>query len=147
MRRFTMYTTVAMVALAGVGALGQTKITTTQEYTTLMKSNAQANGASNKAIGSGAYADARTQLAILRQNFMTLQGFWTERKKDDAVGFIKDGLTRLEALDKMLSAGTVDQVAAQAAAKEFGGSTCGACHKAYREGDAQTGFRFKPGVF
>ena len=147
MRRFTMYTTVAMVALAGVGALGQTKITTTEEYTTLMKSNAQANGASNKAIGSGAYADARTQLAILRQNFMTLQGFWAERKKDDAVGFIKDGLTRLDALDKMLSAGTVDQVAAQAAAKEFGGSTCGACHKAYRDGDAQTGFRFKPGVF
>ena len=41
---------------------------------------------------------------------------------------------------------TVDQMAAQAAAKEFGGSTCGACHKAYREGDAQAGFKFKAGV-
>ena len=50
---------------------------------------------------------------------MTLQGFWAERKKDDAVGFIKDGLTRLDALDKTLSAGTVDQMAAQAAAKEL----------------------------
>jgi len=40
----------------------------------------------------------------------------------------------------------VDQMAAQAAAKEFGGSTCGACHKAYREGDAQSGFKFKAGV-
>ena len=147
MRRFMMYTTVALVALAGAVAIGQGKITTTEEYTKLMKSNAQANGASNKAIGSGAYADARTQIATLRQNFMTLQGFWAERKKDDAVGFIKDGLTRLDALDKMLSAATVDQMAAQAAAKEFGGNTCGACHKAYREGDAQTGFRFKPGVF
>ena len=47
----------------------------------------------------------------------------------------------------MLGAATVDQMAAAAAAKEFGGNTCGACHKLYREGDAQTGFRFKPGVF
>jgi hypothetical protein len=37
-------------------------------------------------------------------------------------------------------------MAAQAAAKEFGGNTCGACHKLYREGDAQTGFKFKAGV-
>jgi cytochrome c556 len=77
---------------------------------------------------------------------MALQGFWTDKKKDDAVAIVKDGLTRLDALDKLLSAPTVDQMAAQAAAKEFGGNTCGACHKLYREGDAQTGFRFKPGV-
>jgi cytochrome c556 len=146
MRRVTMLTTVAL-ALAGVVAIGQGKITTTEDYTKLMKSNAQANGALNKALGSAAYADARTQLTTLRQNFMTLQGFWAERKKDDAVGFLKDGLTRLDALDKMLAAATVDQMAAQAAAKELGGATCGACHKTYREGDAQTGFRFKPGVF
>jgi|SRR5688572_27537661 cytochrome c556 len=146
MRRLMMCTTVVVVVLAGAVAIGQGKITTVEEYTKLMKSNAQANGGMNKAIGSGAYADARTQLATLRQNFMTLEGFWAEKKKDDAVGFVKDGLTRLGALDKMLSAATVDQMAAQAAAKEFGGNTCGACHKAYREGDAQTGFRFKPGV-
>jgi len=146
MRRLMMCTTVAVVVLAGAVAFGQGKNMSVEEYTKLMKSNAQANGGMNKAIGSAAYADARTQLATLRQNFMTLEGFWAEKKKDDAVGFIKDGLTRLAALDKMLSAGTVDQVAAQAAAKEFGGNTCGACHKAYREGDAQTGFRFKPGV-
>jgi len=147
MRRFTMHTTVALVAVAGAVAIGQGKITTMEEYTKLMKSNAQANGALNKAIGSAAYADARTQITTLRQNLMTLQPFWAERKKDDAVGFIKAGLTRLDALDKMLAAGTVDQMAAQAAAKEFGGNTCGACHKTYREGDAQTGFKFKPGVF
>ncbi len=147
MRRFTMSTTVALVALAGAVAIGQGKITTMEEYAKLMKSNAMANGATNKAIGSGAYADARTQIATLRQNYMTLQGFWAERKQADAVGIVKDGLTRLDTLDKMLSAGTVDQMAAQAAAKEFGGNTCGACHKAYREGDNQTGFRFKPGVF
>jgi hypothetical protein len=135
------------MAVLGAVVIAQSKITTIEEYAKVMKSNAQANGASNKAIGSGAYADARTQLATLRQNFTMLQGFWTERKRDDAVGILKDGVTRIDALDKMLSAGTVDQVAAQAAAKEFGGNTCGACHKLYREGDKPAGFRFRPGVF
>ena len=90
--------------------------------------------------------DARTQVATLRQNFTSLQGFWMGKKKEDAVAIIKDGLTRLDALDKILAAPTVDQMAAQAAAKEFGGNTCARCHKQYREGDAQSGFRFAPGV-
>jgi len=82
----------------------------------------------------------------LRQNYLALQGFWTDKKKSDAVAIVKDGLTRLDGLDQTLGAPTVDQMAAQAAAKEFGGNTCGACHKLYREGDAQSGFHFKPGV-
>jgi mono/diheme cytochrome c family protein len=125
--------------------MAQAKMST-EEYAKLMKANVQAVGAMNKAIGSGGYADAKTQLATLRQNFTSLQGFWAGVKKDDAVAIVKDGLTRLDALDKMLSAATVDQMAAQAAAKEFGGATCGACHKLYREGDNQSGFKFKPGV-
>lgn len=146
MRRFTICLTAALVALAGAVAMGQGKMSL-EEYAKLMKSNAQNNGGMNKAIGSGAYADARTAIATLRQNLTTLQPFWAERKRDDAVTIITGGLSRLDALDKMLGAATVDQVAAQAAAKEFGGNVCGACHKAYREGDNQTGFRFRPGVF
>ena len=146
MRRFVMCASVVVVAWAG-GVVTAQGLTTMEEYTKLMKSNAQANGAMNKAIGSGAYADARAQIATLRQNLTTLEPFWTQRKRDDAVGIIKDALSRLDALDKMLGAATVDQTAAQAAAKEFGGNTCGACHKLYREGDNQTGFRFKAGVF
>ena len=136
----------ALVAVLGVAVMAQAKLTTADEYATVMKSNAQAVGAMNKAIGSSAYADARTQIVTLRQNYMALQGFWMDKKKDDAVAIVKDGLSRLDALDKTLSVPTIDQMAAQAAVKEFGGNTCGACHKLYREGDAQTGFRFKPGV-
>jgi len=147
MRRFVLCVTALMAVWLGTVAIAQSKITTTEEYAKLMKSNAMANGALNKAVGSGAFADARMQVTTLRENFMMLEGFWVQRKIQDAAGIVKDGLTRLGALDKMLSAGTVDQVAAQAAAKEFGGNTCGACHKLYREGDNQTGFRFKPGVF
>jgi cytochrome c556 len=144
MRRFLLCAS-ALVAVIGIDVLAQ-KVTTPEEYTALMKANAQANGAMNKAIGSASYADARMQVATLRKNYMALQGFWADKKKDDAVTIVKDGLTRLDALDKTLGAATVDQTAAQGAAKEFGGSTCGACHKLYREGDAQSGFKFKPGV-
>ena len=133
--------------IVGLGVVvGAQATLSNDDHPKLMKANAQAVGALNKAIGSGAFADARTQVATLRQNFTSLQGFWMSKKKEDAVLILKEGLTRLDALDSILGAATVDQMAAQAAAKEFGGNTCGACHKLYREGDAQTGFRFKPGV-
>ena len=120
---------------------------TLEEHAKIMKSNAQAAGAMNKAIAAASYADARTQLATLRTNYMTLQGLWASVKKDDAVVIVKDGLTRLDALDKMVSAATVNQMAAQGAVKEFQGATCGACHKLYREGDGKaTPYSFKAGV-
>jgi hypothetical protein len=151
MRRFTMLLSAVLVALLGVavsgqGTAGSAKMTL-EQYAALMKSNAQANGAMNKAIGSGAYADARAQVGTLRKNFMALQPFWTERKRTDAVAIVTDGLNRLATLDEMLGRATVPQMEAQAAAKEFGGNTCGACHKLYREGDAQSGFKFREGVF
>jgi cytochrome c556 len=146
MRRFTTCATALFVLWLGTLAIAQNKITTVEQYAALMKSNAQANGAMNKAIGSGAFQDARTQLTTLRQNFMNLQAFWTERKQDAAIGIVKDGLTRIDALDTLLGAPAPDQMAAQAAAKELQGA-CGACHKMYREGDAKEGFRFRPGVF
>ena len=145
MKRSFAWVPLLMIVACGV-VLGAQATLSNEDHPKLMKANAQAAGAMNKAIGSGAFADARTQVATLRQNFTSLQGFWMGKKKEDAVLIIKDGLTRLDALDKILGATTIDQMAAQAAAKEFGGNTCGACHKLYREGDAQTGFRFKPGV-
>lgn len=146
MRRFLMCAAVVIVAWATAAVMAQSKITTIEEHAKLMKSNAQANGALNKAVGSGAFADARMQVATLRQNLTVLQSFWTEKKNGEAVSIVKMGLSRLDALDKMLAAPAPDQVAAQAAAKEFGGNTCGACHKMLREGDAQTGFRFRAGM-
>jgi cytochrome c556 len=146
MQRFLASMVPAVMVVLGVVVVAQGKLTTPEDYAALMKANGQAVAAMNKAIGSGAFADARTQVAMLRQNYMALQGFWVDKKKDDAVAIVKDGLSRLDALDKLLSAPTVDQMAAQADAKQFGGNTCGACHKLYREGDAQSGFRFKAGV-
>jgi cytochrome c556 len=142
MQRLFVWVTSLMIVAFGVVAAAQTKVTTLEEHAAVMKANAQAAGPMNKAIASGAYADAKTQLATLRQNYTALQGFWANRKADPAVAILKDGLSKLDALDKMISAPTVDQMAAQAAGKEFQG-TCGACHKQYREGDAQTGYKIK----
>ena len=147
MSRFTT-TLAASLVLIAAGALAQApaKIATLQDHAALMKSNAQAVGALNKALGSGAFADARPQVAALRTNFMTLRTFWTEHKNETALKVVGEGLTRLDAMDKLLSAAAPDQMAAQAAAKEFGGATCAACHKQFREGDAQTGFKFREGM-
>jgi cytochrome c556 len=144
MRRFAK-AAVLMTVSMGVVVIAQAKITTVEEYSKVMKSTSQAMGVTNKAIGSGGFAEAKTSLATVRQNFVALQGFWTEKKKDDAVGIVKDALTKVDVLDKMLAAPTVDQASAQAAAKDVQGA-CGACHKLYREGDNQTGYRFKPGI-
>jgi len=82
MRRFTMCTDVALVVGAGAVAMGQTRITTVDEYAKVMKSNAQIGGAMNKALGSAWYADARALLVTLRENFVRLQGFWTLTKRE-----------------------------------------------------------------
>jgi cytochrome c556 len=146
MSRFLVWIPVSAIVVVGVVVGAQAKLTTVEEYAKAMKANAQAVGALNKSLASGGFADARTQVAALRQNYMALNVFWTEKKKDDAVAIVKDGLSRLDALDKILAAPTPDAMAAQGAVKEFAGATCGACHKLYREGDAQSGYRFKAGV-
>ena len=145
MQRFLIWASALLVVFA-IGVTAQAKMTL-EEHAKIMKMNVQAMGPMNKAIASGNYADARTQVAALRTNFMTLQGMWASVKKEDAVAIVKDGLSRLDAVDKMLSAATVDQMAAQGAIKEFQGATCGACHKLYREGDGKTTpYSFKAGV-
>jgi hypothetical protein len=137
-----------MAALVGAVGLAQapTKIAALADHMALMKSNAQANGALNKSLGSGSFADAKAAAGTLRTNFTTLRTFWTEKKNADALKIVDDGLSRLDGLDKLLAAAAPDQMAAQAAAKQFSGGTCAACHKMMREGDAQSGYRFRPEV-
>ena len=147
MRRFRICTTIALAAMMGAMVMAQgapSKIATLADYQALMKSNGAANGAMNKALGSGAFADARMQVATLQQNLKVLQAFWKEHKNADAAKIAGGGVMALNELDKMLAAPAPDQMAAQAAAKMFGGNTCGACHKMMRQGDAQTGFSFMP---
>jgi hypothetical protein len=136
---------VAALSLHG-GAIGQTKISTVEEYAKVMRSNVETGRAMNQALTTKSYPEARKALATARGNFVALEGFWAERKRDDAVSIVKDGLNQIDALDNMLEK-NADLASVQKASQEFGLSTCAACHKLYREGDDQTGFRFKTGVF
>src|SRR6188768_1446141 len=105
MKRCFAWIPLLMIVAGGV-VLGAQATLSNEDHPKLMKANAQAVGAMNKAIGSGAFADARTQIATLRQNFTSLQGFWMSKKKEDAVLILKEGLTRLDALDSILGAAT-----------------------------------------
>ena len=145
MRRFVITATVFTTVGLGALTIAQTKITTFEEYQKVMKAAASGVQGANKAVGSGAFADAKTQLATARENFMTLQAFWSSGKTPDAAGFVKDLLTNVDAADKLLSAPTPDATAVQGALK-MAQASCGACHKLYREGDQTTGYKIKAGV-
>ena len=147
MRRFVVGATVSMAVLFAGIVSAQNKIASTEDYSKVMKPTAQAFIAANKAIGSGAFADAKKEVAQARQGFTTILAFWTEKQKTDAVGFAKEALTGLDTLDQVLSAPTVDPMAAQAAAKQVQGA-CASCHIASRDGDGKaTPYSIKPGVF
>jgi cytochrome c556 len=129
----------------GVAVMAQTqKVTTPEQLDKIMKTVQQANQPVGKAIGSGAFADAKKGLATVKENVIASKTFWVEHKKDDAVKMNEESVAKIEALEKLLSAPTVDGAAAQAAMKEVGGS-CRACHQKYRATDAENNYILKPG--
>jgi cytochrome c556 len=134
----------ALTVVFAIGVAAQANLTP-EDHAKIMKANAQAGQGVNAAIKGGTFADAKPHVATLRTNFTNLQAFYGAKKKDDAVALLKDGVTQLDALDKLLAAPTVDAMAAQAAMKMFQGS-CGGCHKQYRDGDGKnTPYSFRAG--
>jgi cytochrome c556 len=144
MRRILTLATAAMIAVAGSALVAQ-KVTTPAELDTTMKKIGPAQGATGKAINSGNFADAKAQLAIVKQALMDAENFWVVNKKDDAVAFSKDSIAKITALEQAVSAPMPDQQAALAALKAAGG-TCGACHKTYRVQDENMQYILKPGT-
>jgi cytochrome c556 len=144
MRRFLTCCTALIVACAGTIALAQ-KVTTPDDLDKAMKKIAPAQGAANKAIQSMAWADAKAQIAIVKQSLADTETFWAANKKDDAVKMLKDSLAKVTAVEEAVSASTPDQQAVLAAFKQVGG-TCTACHKQYREQDENMQYRLKAGT-
>ena len=144
MRPFQKFAVVLLIAGAVSVAAAQqttttapTKISNVADYATTMKMLGGALGAVNKAIGSNAFGDAKTQLTTARQGLTAVQTFWEAQQKADLTQMAKDALAKVDALDKTLSASAVDQTAALAGFKELAGA-CGACHKQYRDQDPTT---------
>jgi cytochrome c556 len=144
MRRLLTYSTALLVALAGTVAVAQ-KATTPAELEGAMKRISAANGAVAKAIKSGAFADATTQVAAVKQALTDAENFWVVAKKDDAIKMSKDAMAKVTAVETAVSAATPDPQAALAAFKEVG-ATCTACHMAYRVQNEDKTYSLKPGT-
>jgi cytochrome c556 len=140
-RRLLSYTLV-VIALASVVAAQ--KVTTPEELDKTMKRIAPAQAATNKAIQSMSWADAKAQVAVVKQALTDTESFWTANKKDDAVTMLKDSIAKVTAVEQGVNAPTPDQQAVLAAFKQVG-ATCTACHKQYREQDENQQYRLKAG--
>jgi cytochrome c556 len=134
-----------MVVSAGVLAFAQTKVTTADDLDKAMKKVGPALQAANKALASGAPAEASKQLAIIKQVMTDSREFWVVHKKDDALEANKATLDKLEAVEKMLAAPSPDAQAVQAALKQEVGAACRQCHEKYRARDAENNWVLKPG--
>jgi len=132
-----------MCALTGTVLVAQ-KVATPEDLDKTMKKIAPAQTAVAKAIQSMSWADAKTQIAIVRQSLNDTEPFWVTHKKDDAVKMLKDSLAKISAVEEAVSAPMPDQQAALAAFKQVG-ATCAACHKQYREQDENQQYRLKTG--
>jgi cytochrome c556 len=135
----------AVLLASGTVMLAQDeKVTTADELDKVMKKAQPAMQDAQKAIKSGAYADAKAQVAALRQAILDSQHFWVEKKRDEALKMNQETVEKIDALDKALSADTVDTAAAMTALKEVG-SSCRPCHNKYRAQDAENNYIIKPG--
>jgi len=128
--------------LVGAGYLGivHAQGLTAADYPAKMKAVAAANGMLQKALKSGAAADAVAPAKELASIFADVEKFWAAQKKDDAVKLA--AAARMGFADAAAAAAKGDAMAAQMAA---GNATanCKQCHGLYREGDAQSGFKIK----
>ena len=116
---------------------------TPADYPAKMKAAAQANGELQKALKAGVVADAVAPAKAASAAFADIEKFWAAQKKDDAVKLAASA--RMGFADAAAAAAKGDLMAAQMAA---GNATanCKQCHGLYREGDAQSGFKFKAGA-
>jgi cytochrome c556 len=143
--RFKLYAGALLVGVwAGSLALSAQKVTTPEELDKVMKKAGPAIQGTGKAIASGNYADAKAQLATLKTAISDSREFWVTHKKEDALKFNSDTMAKIEAVEKLISAPTVDPAAATAAVKEIG-AACRSCHEPYRARDAENNYIIKPG--
>jgi hypothetical protein len=102
-------------------------VSTPEELDKVMKKAGPAMQATTKAVGVGAYADVKTQIATVKQAVLDSQSFWVEHKREDALKFNKDTLAKIEEFEKLVAAPTVDAAATAAKLKRVG-AACRSCH-------------------
>jgi hypothetical protein len=94
------------------------------------------------ALAAEDFATAKERAIRSREQLATTVTFWRDRERQDAVGWLRTALSRLDALDTALSVEPVDGAVAAAIAGEIT-EACTACHAVYREPDGDGGYRVK----
>jgi cytochrome c556 len=144
MRRFVSWVgvlAVVWVTAAIAAAQGKPGL---EQLDRVMKKDGPAQQALVKALVSGNQAVAKTNLATLKSGITEAQTFWVANKRTDAVDFTKAVLKKLDDLDKLISAPTLDSTVALAAVQDLNKS-CTECHKVYRTTDDDGRYILKPG--
>jgi cytochrome c556 len=140
-----MLALVVVIGWSGALMAGQTKkVSTPEDLSEQMKKVGPANEAITKALPAGNFTEVKTQLAIIKQAIAASENFWVEHKRDDAVKFTKDALTKLDAFAKTVEGATPDSTAVATAQRELG-AACRSCHMTYRDRDEAGKYRIKPG--
>jgi cytochrome c556 len=89
------------------------------------------------------YESAKAQLTRAREQLAITVTFWRDRKKNDALGLLRNALDGSDDLDAALSAESVEPAVIRAASQRLA-AACEACHAVYREQDPGTrAFRIK----
>jgi hypothetical protein len=143
--RVGVYAGALLIAMSGALAVAQMKVSTPEEYDKAMRPAGKAMGAVGKAVKSGAFADARKDLPALKAAVADTQSFWVLHKLDAAIKLNQESIAKIEAFEKVIATDPVDPGAAAGALKEMAG-TCSACHKQYREQDAEGNYKIKAGT-
>jgi cytochrome c556 len=124
-------------AVSLVAAQTRYPIFTLENFVTTMKTVGRNFTGVNQSVAKGDFETAKAQLARSREQLAITITYWRDRQKDDAIGMLKDSLTKMDALDAMLSSETVDEKAAASGAQQVA-DACQACHSVYREQDPAT---------
>jgi len=144
MRRFGSWSLVLVVAWALSAVLAAQKQFTPEDLDKLMKKDGPAQAALVRALTSNNQAAAKSSVAQLKSALTETQQFWVMNKRDDAVQFGKKVLSKLDELDKIVSAPQMNSAAGLNAVRELA-NDCNACHKVYRTTDENGQFMLKPG--
>ena len=129
----------APAAAAGRQGGGAAAPVTVEQHAATMKQIAASNAALGKLIKSNDLMGAATEAQNLSGLFATIERFYTQRNKPDAVKLAMTG--RTGATDVVAAAKAGDQMKAQATAANVAG-TCKQCHGMYREGGGAEPYRF-----
>ena len=108
---------------------------TVAQHAATMKTIAQSVGAAGKALKGGDTATATTSVGTLATSFATIETFYTQRMKPDAVKLAQTA--RSGAQDALAALKAGDAMKAQMSLATTQGM-CAQCHKMYREGDGKT---------